>query len=80
MTGLRMKNAEALLGAMWTNSYTISEIAQMCGFEDALYFSRVFKKYYGCSPSNFGKRQQVIHGKDPGRTELDTADQNASSE
>ena len=61
MTSLRMKNAETLLTAMWTNEYTISEIAQMCGFEDALYFSRVFKKYYGCAPSIFSKRRQVIH-------------------
>lgn len=72
MTGLRMKSAETLLTAMWTNEYTISEIAQMCGFEDALYFSRVFKKYYGCAPSNFAKRRQEIHSTDPGRTETET--------
>lgn len=70
MTGLRMKSAEILLTAMWTNEYTISEIAQMCGFEDSLYFSRVFKKYYGCSPSNFTKKSREIHEIDPGRTEL----------
>lgn len=71
MTGLRMKSAETLLTAMWTNEYTISEIAHMCGFEDALYFSRVFKKYYGCAPSNFAKRRQEIHHTDPGRTETE---------
>lgn len=71
MTGLRMKNAETLLTAMWTNEYTISEIAQMCGFEDSLYFSRVFKKYYGCAPSNFSKRHQEVHRTDPGRTEVE---------
>ncbi len=69
MTSLRMKSAETLLTAMWTNEYTISEIAQMCGFEDPLYFSRVFKKYYGCSPSNFIKQRPQIHKTDPGRTE-----------
>jgi len=72
MTNLRMKSAETLLTAMWTNEYTISEIAQMCGFEDALYFSRVFKKYYGCAPSNFSKRRQEIHKTDPGRVEMET--------
>lgn len=70
MTGLRMKNAETLLTAMWTNEYTISEVARMCGFEDALYFSRVFKKYYGCAPSNFSKRRQEVNSRDPGQTEL----------
>lgn len=71
MTSLRMKSAEKLLTAMWTNEYTISEIAQMCGFNDALYFSRVFKKYYGCSPTNFNKTKNDIHESDPGRMEMD---------
>ena len=71
MTKLRMKSAETLLTAMWTNEYSISEIAQMCGFEDALYFSRVFKKYYGCAPSNYTKKRGQTYSNDPGRTELD---------
>lgn len=57
ITNLRMKKAETMLTAMWTNDYSVAEIAQMCGFEDALYFSRVFKKYYGCSPTNFVKQK-----------------------
>ena len=56
MTNLRMKSAEMLLTAMWANEYTVSEIARMCGYDDALYFSRVFKKHYGCSPSTFAKK------------------------
>ncbi len=71
MTALRMKSAETLLTAMWTNEYSISEIAQMCGYEDALYFSRVFKKYYGCAPSNFARKRRSIHENDPGRLELE---------
>lgn len=70
MTALRMKSAETLLSAMWTNEYSITEIAQMCGFEDALYFSRVFKKYYGCAPSNYSKKKTKPYENDPGRTEL----------
>jgi len=70
MTNLRMKNAETLLTGMWTNEYSITEIAQMCGFEDALYFSRVFKKYYGCAPSNFSRERKRTFPQDPGRTEL----------
>lgn len=56
MTSLRMKKAESLLAAMLTREYSVAEVARMCGFEDALYFSRVFKKTYGCSPSNFAKK------------------------
>lgn len=71
LTALRMKRAETLLTAMWANEYTISEIATMCGFEDPLYFSRVFKKYYGCSPSHFVKKQQALPQTDPSRRELE---------
>jgi len=35
------------------NRYYISEISNMLGFEDAYYFSRVFRKYIGLSPSQF---------------------------
>lgn len=34
----------------------ISEIAILVGFEDVSYFSRVFKKYEGCSPRDYEKR------------------------
>lgn len=55
MTQMRMKKAEMMLTAMWGSDYSISEIGQLCGFGDSLYFSRVFKKHYGCSPSDFAK-------------------------
>ena len=31
----------------------VSEIAHLCGFEDAGYFGRVFKKMVGCTPDYF---------------------------
>ncbi len=71
LTRLRMRSAEKLLTAMWTNEYSVSEIARMCGYDDALYFSRVFKKYYGCAPSNFNKQSGTISKTDPGRRELE---------
>lgn len=71
MTSLRMKNAERLLSTVWTSGYAVAEVAQMCGFENALYFSRVFKKYFGCSPTQFIKKQSEIHQVDPGRTEIE---------
>lgn len=74
MTSLRMKNAEWLLSTAWVNGCAISEIARMCGFSNALYFSRVFRKYYGCSPTQFVKQQREKHPVDPGRTELNNPD------
>ena len=70
MTSLRMKNAESLLSTIGANGYAIAEVAHMCGFENALYFSRVFKKYFGCSPSEFVKNQEERIDLDPGRVEL----------
>ncbi len=47
ITELRMKKAFYLLK---NSSKNISETAYMCGYKDALYFSKHFKKYYGFSP------------------------------
>ncbi|MBO1001772.1 response regulator [Pseudogracilibacillus auburnensis] len=37
----------------------IYEIAELVGFKDYKYFSQVFKKYVGYSPSNFIRRREV---------------------
>lgn len=55
MTKLRMKKAETMLGVMWSSDTSVAEVAQACGYDDALYFSRVFKKHFGCAPSVFAK-------------------------
>ena len=38
-------------------TYTVKEIAPACGFSDEKYFSRLFKKTYGCAPSQL--RRQI---------------------
>lgn len=56
LVSLKMKLAKDLILSGMTNrysEYTVSQIAEACGFAEPLYFSRVFKKYYGVSPSNF---------------------------
>ncbi len=58
MIDLRMKRAKSMLAAAWTREYSVAEVAENCGFSDALYFSRVFKKYYGCSPTEFLKQRK----------------------
>ena len=59
MTSLRMKSAETLLTAMWTNEYSISEIAQMCGFT----FEKNFDyPYMAVSITDFWRRWHISLG------------------
>ncbi|TNG94624.1 arabinose operon transcriptional regulator AraC [Pasteurellaceae bacterium USgator11] len=46
----RMENAKKLL---YTSDISIMSIAKQLGFDDQFYFSKVFKKYCGTSPSRF---------------------------
>jgi len=51
---IRLNKARELLR---TGRYNVSEVAYMCGFSDAKYFSTAFKKQFGNSPSAcLGKR------------------------
>ncbi len=43
-----------------TTDQSISEIAFKTGFNDPKYFSRIFKKFYGLSPSEFTKKHSSI--------------------
>jgi len=64
LNGLRMARARELIANGVSNSYsryTVSQIAEACGFADPLYFSRAFKKYYGISPLQYAKE---VGGKD----------------
>lgn len=49
---IRLKRAAQLLKS---DKYTISEIAEMTGFNDAKYFREVFKKHFKVSPSKYSK-------------------------
>ena len=50
---LRITNAKALL---MNTDYPISKIASVVGFDNALYFSRIFRKHTGLSPVEFKKK------------------------
>lgn len=51
----RMRAAEQLLN---TGSMSITAIAEYLGYNSASYFEKVFKKYYGYSPTQFRKTTQ----------------------
>lgn len=47
---IRMDNAKKALGL---GKYTMTEVAESCGYTDAGYFSKCFKRYYGISPRQY---------------------------
>lgn len=54
LTAYRVKKAEMLL---LKTDLNISEIALSVGYENALYFSRLFNQAYGCCPTEYRLRQ-----------------------
>lgn len=55
LLSLRISNAQTLLE---TTNYNVTEIANIVGYDNPLYFSRIFKKTSGMSPSEFRKQLQ----------------------
>ena len=56
LTEYRMETAARLLLETSDKSYVIGK---KVGFEDANYFSYVFKKQYGVSPTRYRKREEA---------------------
>lgn len=63
VVSVRINNAVSMLGC---TSYNINEVANIVGYDNPLYFSRIFKKVKGVSPSEYKKslRNQTEFEKD----------------
>ena len=59
---LRVTNAKILLE---TTSYNITEISNLVGYENPLYFSRFFRKQCGMSPTQFRKQLALNAERNP---------------
>jgi len=53
---VRLKRSKEI---MMTGSYNVSEVAYSVGYSDPKYFSRLFRKHYGISPSEFLKELRI---------------------
>lgn len=53
LVSIRIANAQVLLE---TTTYTVTEIGRIVGYDNPLYFSRIFHKQNGVSPSEYRKR------------------------
>ena len=61
VTNLRIQRAHGLIEK---NVTSVTQIAALCGFEDPLYFSKVFKRCVGYSPTDYIKQKNKINGAD----------------
>ena len=53
---LRLQRSVQLLA---NQDLAVFQVAELVGFSDALYFSRVFRERYGVSPNQFRRQQQA---------------------
>lgn len=58
LINLRMNLAKKLLRQIPFQG--VESIANQCGFRDIYYFSKAFKKYIGCSPSEYRKKHTAL--------------------
>lgn len=56
VTKVRLSRARELLRS---NVYNVSEIAALCGYDNPLYFSRLFKLHFGVSPKNYRNKERA---------------------
>ncbi|WP_394917989.1 helix-turn-helix domain-containing protein [uncultured Robinsoniella sp.] len=59
ITSIRITKAKELLE---TTDLTINEIGDLTGYQNALYFSRIFKKTVGAAPTEYRKSVSYING------------------
>jgi AraC-like DNA-binding protein len=49
----RMNAAQMLLSSTGRFDFSVNETSELCGFSEPLYFSRVFKKRFNVSPTEY---------------------------
>lgn len=57
LSHLRLQTAADILHI--STGKSITEVARMCGYQDPLYFSRMFKKKYGISPREYARQNGI---------------------
>lgn len=58
LSDTRLQAAAERLGRSDENGANISEICHLCGFREPLYFSKIFRKKYGVSPSRYQEERR----------------------
>lgn len=58
MIALRLRHAQGLLSQSDASRLSVKQIAAMCGFSDPYYFSTLFRRRTGMSPTEFARRER----------------------
>lgn len=58
---IRLQKAAVLLK---NNNYTVTEVSEAVGFDDPVYFSKLFKKSYQLSPKKYRELSKSLNSKD----------------
>ena len=67
----RLDTAAESLASVYNDNDNIADVARQCGFNEPLYFSRMFKKRYGISPSFYrSEQQQSVKRLDPDEVKI----------
>ena len=64
LTAKRMEYAQELILSKALSGYSFKEIALLCGYNDAYYFSRLFRQYTGYSPKDWLLQKASISDKE----------------
>jgi len=59
---VRLRNVASMLADPDARIHPISTVAARCGFNDVSYFNRVFRKRYGCTPSDMRRGRMPMPG------------------
>lgn len=58
LNDLRLNTAAKLLTEGYVGNANVAEVSRRCGFQEPLYFSRMFKKKFGLAPSYYEDRNK----------------------
>ena len=74
----RLDTAAEWLGTSYNDIVNIADVARSCGFNEPLYFSRMFKKKFGVAPTFYrNERQQTVTRLEPDQVKINSGSGNA---
>ena len=71
LTEMRLNAAANWLMSVSPSSLSVSEVSYICGFSDPLYFSRLFRRRFGMSPTAYARTKPAEKPQDTDSSRID---------